>query len=85
MVTTKGTKKQFRVITKTTQSYAPGFGTDSETIKTEYTRAVSSKQAINNIKRRNGIRPADLLCHGAYGYCRRVTFATEVCEEAIVV
>lgn len=59
------------------QSYAPGMGVNSEERHTMYTQAVSTRQAISNVKKQYDLKPGDLVVHGQYGYCRRISFSAE--------
>lgn len=57
------------------QSYAPGMGVNSEERHKLYTHAVSTRQAISNVKKQYDLKSTDLVVHGQYGYCRRISFS----------
>lgn len=70
-------QNSYLVVVTTKQTYTPGMGVDSEEQRTIHTKAVSSRQAISNVKRQYGLKSADLVIHGQSGYCRRISFSAE--------
>lgn len=66
-------KRKFIVAITTSQTYEPGFGTDSVEEQLVSTYATSEKEALRNIRYRHGMKQNnEVFCEGQYGYVRRV-------------